>query len=56
MMCYRDMTFCDYYKQCKEGNTCHRAMTYKVKEGAIKAGLNIAAFTEIPECFENEEE
>lgn len=55
MMCYRDMTFCPYFKECKEGGLCSRALTDEVKENAKKwwgkEGAPICRFIEKPECF-----
>lgn len=61
MMCYRDMTFCPA-THCAKFETCHRALTDKVK-AAAKAWWKgddapIAVFSE-PEkldCFEQETE
>lgn len=54
MICYKDMTFCAYYKSCKHGKTCHRALTDKVKDGALKAFLGISVFSVKPDCYEEE--
>jgi murein endopeptidase len=60
MMCYRDMTFCTYYKECKAGNTCDRALTYWVKAEARAwwggVGVPIATYADKPECFQDKEE
>jgi hypothetical protein len=52
MMCYRDMTFCTG-GGCANFDTCSRALTQEVKDGAEKIGLPIARFTEPTklECF-----
>ena len=34
MICYRDMTFCTFYKSCKDGESCERALTPKIKKEA----------------------
>lgn len=56
MICYRDMTFCDYHKDCKDGKDCHAALTEKVYQEAKqwfgKDGAPICRFTEHPDCFE----
>jgi len=56
MFCYRDMTFCDYYKECKEGEICPRALTKKVIKEANKWMKNppICQFAEKPDCFKGE--
>ena len=51
MMCYRDMTFCPYYKICSKEN-CGRALTSKVNEAAKRLGLSICQFAEKPDCFD----
>jgi len=51
MMCYKDMTFCSYYKECQNGENCFRALTDEVKEGARYTDLYISQFSEKPECF-----
>ncbi len=54
MLCYKDMTFCPYWKECKEGSTCHRALTDEVKQGAERwwpGEAPISVFTHPPKCF-----
>lgn len=51
LLCYRDMTFCTFYKECAVGNKCYSALTDKVKYGSEKSGLPIAQFMEKPPCF-----
>ena len=51
MMCYRDRTYCNYYKDCKEGMFCARALTKDVSVSAKKVGLPICQFADPPECF-----
>lgn len=53
MICYRDTTWCEYYKECSQGEKCSRALTQKVKEDAEKWMKNapICVFAEKPECF-----
>ena len=58
MLCYKDMTFCSFYKDCKDGETCERALTDEVKADAKNWGDSwgcddtpICEFTEKPECF-----
>jgi hypothetical protein len=51
-----DMTFCKYYKECKKGNECSRALTDKVKKDAEKWWKGndppICIFAEKPDCYE----
>ena len=53
MMCYRDMTFCEFYKECSEGGSCHRALTEEVikKAETWMKDAPICVFTKNPECF-----
>ena len=51
MMCYRDMTFCSYWQDCKDGNDCHRALTIEVQNNAETNNLDICQYAEKPECF-----
>jgi hypothetical protein len=45
MMCYKDMTFCDgNNRKCASFDSCHRALTEAVRDGAEKAQLLIARF------------
>ena len=52
MICYRDMTFCSYYKDCVDAEDCSRPLTPEVLEQAEKWMKNppIAMFSEKPEC------
>jgi len=36
MISYKDMTFCEHYEMCEDGDECERALTPKVKEDAAK--------------------
>ena len=57
MMCFRDMTFCGFYKECKDGEECHRALTEEVEYAAKRTGLWISQFADKPaECFAEKEE
>ena len=60
MMCFRDKTFCDFYKECKNGAECSRALTDEVKAEAVRWWGNelppIARWTSPPHCFEKIEE
>lgn len=56
MMCYRDMTFCTFYKECSEGSGCYRALTEEVLEKAKKwmPDPPICSFVDKPKCFKKE--
>ncbi len=55
MICYRDMTFCNFYQICKNGYNCERALTGKIQDDAKKwwgkDGAPIAVYSEYPDCF-----
>lgn len=55
MMCYKDMTFCTFYKECDAGSNCSRALTKEVEEGDKRWWGNdnapISKFVDKPECF-----
>ena len=55
MICYKDCTWCPFFKNCLDGENCSRALTDKVIEGAEKwwgkKGAPIDQFSEEPECF-----
>ena len=52
MFGYKDMTFCSFYKNCKDAENCHRPLTDKVKKDAEKWMKNalICQFAEKPSC------
>ena len=59
MICYRDMTFCPFWDECKDGKECFRALTNEVWNKAhkwwgldkSKDDIPICLFTEKPDCF-----
>lgn len=55
MMCYKDMTFCPYYRECKKGNKCGRALTPEVLQQAKEWWDTnfppISKYIDPPECF-----
>lgn len=53
MICYKDMTFCQFHSDCKKAKNCDRALTEKVKADARKRELAICIFAEQPECHED---
>jgi len=55
MICYRDMTFCNYYKTCSNGKDCERAFTPGVQEAAERWMKNppVCFFAEKPDCYES---
>jgi len=54
MICYRDTTFCRYYRDCALAETCHRPLTPEVRAAAEEwwgePGAPIAEFAEQPGC------
>lgn len=52
MICYRDMTFCPFFRDCNKANECHRPLTEEVKLDAQAKGLPIAQFSAKPSCHE----
>jgi len=54
MICYRDMTFCTHYKDCKKRKECGRALTPKVQKDAKAFGLPCSYWAEKPDCWEKE--
>lgn len=50
MMCYRDKTFCPFWKDCKNSGLCGRALTDDVEVGAKRCGLGISLLAEMPSC------
>ena len=51
MICYRDMTFCPFWRKCKDSLVCGRAETPEIKKKAEEVRLPICHFAEKPECF-----
>ena len=59
MICYKDMTFCNYYRSCTNGRDCRRALTKQIKQNGAKwskqyhpTDILICKYTEKPKCFE----
>lgn len=56
MIGYRDMTFCEYWKKCKKGDKCNRALTKDVIYNSKKSPFPIAKYREKPKCFISKKE
>ena len=56
MMCFRDMTFCQFYEKCAAAEECGRAYTEEIREQVAMSGLPACLFVEKPGCFEGDEE
>jgi hypothetical protein len=48
---YKDMTFCDYFDECKKGKKCNRACTAEVKAVAREKEQLLSLFYDKPACF-----
>lgn len=51
MICYKDKTFCSFFKECSKGHDCHRALTIDVINNALKSNLPVCEFSNKPDCF-----
>jgi len=52
MICYRDRSFCPFYKTCLYALDCARALTPKVIADAHAFGLPVDKFGTKPSCWE----
>jgi hypothetical protein len=52
MICYKDMTFCTFYKDCANATDCERKLTPEIDEAAKEFGLPLAIFSGKPQCHE----
>lgn len=54
MICYRDTTFCDHWRDCDAAPNCPRPLTNAVKAAAERwwgnSGAPIATFVQRPGC------
>ena len=57
MISYKDMTFCEFFEDCKDGEGCFRALTDTVRENAEKwfgtKNPPISKYIEKPDCFKD---
>ena len=53
MICYKDMTFCEY-TECIKFKECPRALTQQIGEEANSINLPISRFADKPKCYEKE--
>ena len=51
MLCYRDRTYCPFWRECRDGETCPRALTCVVRIEADMVRLPICQWIERPECY-----
>lgn len=52
-MYYLDKTFCSFYKECKKGKECDRALTPEIvgKANRWMEDAPICKFVDKPKCF-----
>jgi hypothetical protein len=52
-MCYKDKTFCDFWRTCLTGNQCDRAFTPQVMKRVEEWMPNppISRYTDYPQCY-----
>lgn len=53
MLCYRDKTYCTFWRKCKHGSNCHRKLDKGVAISAKKVNMPICRFIDKPDCFVN---
>lgn len=60
MICYKDMTFCPFWRDCADAADCHRPLTDEVRAAAAKwwpgGNAPIAQFVEKPSCHKGIED
>lgn len=57
MLCFRDMTFCSFWQDCRHAEACRRSLTDEVRAAANRwwSGPGeppIAQFSERPPCHD----
>ena len=56
MLCYWDMTFCPFWKECADGEDCFRRLDEIALWSAGLHNLPIAQFTDKPDCFKEKQD
>ena len=56
MICYRDMTFCQFHETCERGEVCMRALTSDTLKSATTERLPICQYVDKPNCFVSKEQ
>lgn len=51
MTCYKDTTFCRYWRKCADGSECCRALTDEVSKAAAKSENPVCQFISEPSCY-----
>ena len=54
MTCYKDTTFCKFWKKCADGKDCKRALTSLISESAREYQQPICQFIDEPSCYVEE--
>lgn len=55
MPCYKDMTFCPFWRDCGKAADCHRPLTDQVVAEAEAFGLPTAQYLSAPACHTKKE-
>lgn len=53
---FLDITFCSYYKTCKDGKNCKRALTDEIRLLANREGVPLSIFLTQPYCYRAKKE
>ena len=56
MMCYKDITFCAFWRTCAKGGECPRKLSSAVVADADAKELPIAQFSSLPDCYQDGQE
>lgn len=51
MLCYKNRTFCPYYKTCYYGQVCSSALTPKIRVEAQQAKQALSQYISEPPCY-----
>ena len=52
MLCYRDMTFCDFWRTCLNAEGCSRKLTEKARMAAAEMNIPLCTYVSPPkECY-----
>jgi hypothetical protein len=54
MLCYKDKTYCNAWKECAKGKECDSALTEEVVEEAKYLNLDISCCEKF-DCFEEKQ-
>ena len=51
MLCYKDRTYCRFYKVCRDGKDCSQALKPEIEKAASMTHYRICQFATKPDCF-----